>query len=114
MKETEKEAWERVLRQFVNKIAAELNPSNDTMQAIRLIRKKLPEILLLQHKRTIQAVKSRVWETMRECNQCGRTGMNKFGECKCSYEIPSLEWQKMDRLLDEVDKALDLGGDGNV
>lgn len=37
--------WEGKQRHFVNGLAAQLNPSNDTMAAIRLFRSELPAFL---------------------------------------------------------------------
>lgn len=34
--------WEKEVRTFVNELAMQLTPSNDTMNAVRLIRKDLP------------------------------------------------------------------------
>lgn len=114
MNPEEQESWERTLRHFVNSIAYELEPSNDTMNAVRLIRKKLPEILLLQHKRTLAMVKSKLWKATLVCHRCGKAGSNPFGECQCSYEIPDLGWGRVEKLLEEVDKALDLNGGSGV
>ena len=37
-------------RHFVNDIASKLNPSNDTMEAVRLFRAELPKLLTHQKK----------------------------------------------------------------
>lgn len=47
MQNTPKEI-EDLVKEFGNKLAFKLNPSNDTMEAIRLLRKELPELLAEQ------------------------------------------------------------------
>ena len=42
---TTNDSVEKLVREFGNKLAMQLNPSNDTMQAIRLLRKELPDFL---------------------------------------------------------------------
>lgn len=42
---TKPKTIEEVVREFANKLAMQLNPSNDTMEAIRLIRKELPTLI---------------------------------------------------------------------
>ena len=37
--------WEKEVHTFVNELAMQLTPSNDTMNAVRLIRKDLPDFI---------------------------------------------------------------------
>ena len=37
--------WEKEVHTFVNEVAIQLKPSNDTMNAVRLIRKDLPDFI---------------------------------------------------------------------
>ena len=37
--------WEKEVHTFVNELASQLTPSNDTMNAIRLIRNDLPDFI---------------------------------------------------------------------
>jgi hypothetical protein len=50
--------WEKEIKDFGNKIAMQLRPSNDTMEAVRLVRKELPDF--------IKSVESSAYQRGRE------------------------------------------------
>lgn len=57
---------EEEIKKFVNKLAMQLNPSNDTMKAIRLLRKELPELLAEQNRISKESVKEKIERIKKE------------------------------------------------
>ncbi len=51
-----REESEKAVRDFCNQIAMQLNASNDTMQAVRLFRKEIPNLLDTDRARIVERI----------------------------------------------------------
>jgi len=53
-----------VVRKFANSLSFQLSPSNDTMEAIRLLTKELPALLHQEREKAVEKVKKLAGEYM--------------------------------------------------
>jgi len=72
---------EDLVKEFGNKLAFKLNPSNDTMEAIRLLRKELPELLAEQDRISRESEREKIIELFKNGEwrkMIDRNGGNDF------------------------------------
>lgn len=64
---------EERIKEFGNKLAFELKPSNDTMEAVRLMREKLPELLAEQNRISRESERERISKRLDKLARYGTT-----------------------------------------